>query len=340
MNLDDVKLKKNSKISFIKILLKGEKCNIIFNKKIYIFIGLIFSILIIILSYFFQYFKLKYTVEDLFKGIKIFSAEDTLDEIINNNRSISRFGDGELNLLFGNGNLFQQYNKYLCKRMKLILKSSEVGLLIGINIPYKNNQLDRYKDKVKKYYIDFINNNKFQIYRLLNKNKQYYSSEITRFYIDFKDKTGVPNYIQKFKKIWNKRDIIIIEGEKSRLGIGNDLFKNCKSIKRILCPSQNAFTVYNKIINKVVNEIGKNNLILIALGPTATVLAFDLFKYGFQVIDIGHIDIEYEWFLKNATEKTQIENKYVAEVYGEKYKFTKVKDKKYYKQIFAEILKL
>ena len=315
-----------TKLKFVKI-----------DKIISIFIKIFLSILIIILS-FFKYFKLKYTVEDIFKGIKIVSANSTLDEIIINNRSISRFGDGELNLLIGNGNIFQQYNKYLCKKMKLILKSNEVGLLIGINIPYKNNQLDRYKDIVKKYYINFINNNKFKIYRLLNKNKQYYSSEITRFYIDFKDKTDVPNYIKKFKKIWDKRDIIIIEGEKSRLGIGNDLFNNCKSIKRILCPSKNAFNVYNKIINKVVNEVDKNNLILIALGPTATVLSFDLYKLGFQVIDIGHIDIEYEWFLKNATEKIQIENKYVGEVNGDNYNFKKVKDKKYYRQIFAEIL--
>lgn len=174
---------------------------------------------------------------------------------------------------------------------------------------------------------------------MLNKNKQYYSSDITRFYIDFRDKKGVPNYIKKLKRIWDKRDIIIIEGEKSRLGIGNDLFNNCKSIKRILCPSRNAFNVYNKIINKVVNNINKNNLILLALGPTATALAFDLYKLGYQAIDVGHIDIEYEWFLKNATIKFQVENKYVAEVNGPNYNFTNVKDKNYYKQIIGEIIK-
>ena len=74
------------------------------------------------------------------------------------------------------------------------------------------------------------------------------------------------------------------------------------------------------------------------MGPTATVLAFDLYRLGYQVIDIGHLDIEYEWFLKNTTVKIQIENKYVAEVNGAKYNFTKVKDKNYYKQIIAQIL--
>ncbi len=43
----------------------------------------------------------------------------------------------------------------------------------------------------------------------------------------------------------------IIEGEKSRLGIGNDLFNNSKSIKRIICPIINAFNAYDKIIIKI-----------------------------------------------------------------------------------------
>ena len=51
------------------------------------------------------------------------------------------------------------------------------------------------------------------------------------------------------------------------------------------------------------------------------------------------MDIEYEWFLKNATKKIQIEIKYVNEALGSRNKFTKVKDKNYYKQIISKILK-
>ena len=130
---------------------------------------------------------------------------------------------------------------------------------------------------------------------------------------------------------------MIIEGEKSRLGIGNDLFNNMKSIQRILCPIKNAFNVIDKIINEVIKKIDKNKLLLLALGPTATVLAYDLHRLGYQVIDVGHIDIEYEWFLRNTTNKLSIENKYVAEVNGDNNNFTKVKDKNYYKQIISTI---
>ena len=90
---------------------------------------------------------------------------------------------------------------------------------------------------------------------------------------------------------------------------------------------------------KILIKIKKNILILISLGPTATVLAYDLCKLGYQAIDVGHIDIEYEWFLKNASTKVVVENKFVNEVNNGENNFTKVKDKLYYKQIIKTILK-
>ena len=55
-------------------------------------------------------------------------------------------------------------------------------------------------------------------------------------------------------------------------------------------------------------------------------------------MDVGHIDIEYEWFLRNATHKIQIENKYVNEAHRRRHNFTEVKDKNYYNQIISKIL--
>ena len=45
-------------------------------------------------------------------------------------------------------------------------------------------------------------------------------------------------------------------------------------------------------------------------------VCYDLHKMGYQAIDIGHIDIEYEWFLQGATEKVKIDNKYTYEANG------------------------
>lgn len=318
-------------------------------KKIYI---LIILIVLIIKEYlFYKYYKfclkcindykklhkcLECPVQLIFKGVKILSNDETLDEIIKKNKSISRFGDGEFKLILGGHNGFQRANKLLANKLYEVLNIKDKGFLVGINLPFQIKKLKKLKRHSQKYWAKYFSKYKFKIAKII-KNKKYYSGTISRFYLAYRDKTNIPNYIKKLKKIWDRKNILIIEGEKSRLGIGNDLFNNTKSIKRIICPISNAFKVYDKIINSVL-KCNEKRLILLALGPTATILAYDLYKLGYQTVDVGHIDIEYEWFLRNATHKIQIENKYVNEAYGRRHNFTEVKDKNYYNQIITKII--
>lgn len=170
-----------------------------------------------------------------------------------------------------------------------------------------------------------------------NKSKVLGDAFISRFYLRKKDKSEVGTYVQKLKLIWKNRDIIFVEGKNSRLGYGNDLFDNAKSIKRILCPAENAFIKYNEILTSVKTNAKKDNLLILALGPTATVLAFDLYKAGFQALDLGHIDIEYEWFKMKATSKVPVPGKHVNECndMGEMNKENL--NQNYLKQILEEI---
>ena len=275
-------------------------------------------------------------VSFIFNGLKIASDEETLNEIINNEKSISRFGDGEFLIMFGGSLVFQKSNKILSNRLKEILNNNDNQFLVGINVPYRD--IYKFKNHSKKHWNKFFNKYKFKLVKILNKKKKYYYAGISRFYFKYKDKPNLlSNYIKKLKKIWENKNILIIEGKYSRIGVGNDLFMKAKSIKRIICPSVNAFYVYDKIIKSVL-KMEEKRLILIALGPSATILSYDLYKLGYQTIDFGHMDIEYEWFLRNVTKKTKIENKFVSEVKGNSYKFSTVKDKNYYQQIISYIL--
>ena len=118
--------------------------------------------------------------------------------------------------------------------------------------------------------------------------------------MDLKDKSASVAHFEKLKKLWDKRDILIVEGENSRSGVGNDLFNNARSVQRIICPSRNA---YSKIqdIQETVEKYADGKLVFLMLGPTAKVLAYHLSRKGIQAIDLGHIDSEYEWFKMGAT---------------------------------------
>lgn len=237
-------------------------------------------------------------------------SEDTVIKILSNGVSISRYGDGEFKLINKKNLLFQKYDKELSNRLKEIIKSDLDNHIVCI--PRQLVDTDWLNDRAKYYWDNYLNLNRYKIYKLLNKNKVYYDAFITRFYIDLKDKNKSKQLISNLKNIWNGRKIVIVEGDNSRLGVGNDLFEKCLSIERILCPSENSFSKYEEILNQV-KKVDKSKLILIALGPTATVLAYDLAKLGYNALDIGHIDIEYEWFLKGVHEKCPINNKYVGE---------------------------
>ena len=113
--------------------------------------------------------------------------------------------------------------------------------------------------------------------------------------------------------MWNNRNVVFIEGENSRLGYGNDLFDNANSIRIMLCPAKNAFEVYDKIMDCIKNKCNKEDLLILALGPTATAMAFELSEMGYQALDLGHIDIEYEWFLLGVDHKVAIPHKHVNE---------------------------
>ena len=266
---------------------------------------------------------------------KVATIDETLDEIINNNKSIARFGDGEIRLINNENISFQQPNEELSKRLREILNSDDENILIGLPDVFSFKDINKSVRQRKLFYKKEIVL-KYDSYKVIKNDKKYYNANISRPYLEYKDKSNTESIFNKLKTIWNNKDIIIVEGEGSRLGIGNDLFDNVKSISRILCPVRDAFDKYDFILNKC-KEISKDKLFIIALGPTATVLAYDLAKEGFQALDMGHVDIEYEWFKMGVTEKVKVDGKFTNEVKGGQV-VEEIQDDNYERQIIARVL--
>lgn len=261
--------------------------------------------------------------------LKILDIETSLKKIRDEKKSISRFGDGELDLIIGRDLKFQEQNEKLSKKLKEILTSDQDFCMIGI--PDVINGFYNLTEESEKFWIRNMERTRDTWLKYLDKNREYCSANLTRLYIRYKDKSNTGIYFSIMKEIWKDRDVLICEGEQTRVGVGNDLLDGCKSIKRVICPAEDAFEKYDQILETLKQE-PKDILILMALGPTATVLAYDLAKEGYQALDMGHFDIEYEWYLRNATKKEKIDNKYTNEVDGGN-NTENVKDKDYINQI-------
>ena len=276
------------------------------------------------------------TTNDYFYPI-IESSETTIDEIVNNRKSLARFGDGEFaTIAHVIRHKFQTVvDDCLAQRLTEVLNCEDDGLMIGMADHYGN--LDMYTSSSQREIRTYLTPQiRSEHLALLKPDKKYYNAYITRPYIMYADnQTDAPALrFKNLKRIWDKRNCIFVEGYYTRLGYGNDLFDNANSIKRILGPAENAFSQYDQILETCLQQ-DKDVLFLIALGPTATVLAYDLFKAGYQAVDIGHIDMEYEWFLQGKGRRTQVKGKYNNESREEMILYP-VEDEAYLSQIIAD----
>lgn len=242
------------------------------------------------------------------------NTDETINYIIKNRCSVSRFGDGEFKLLLGENLVFQYYDQRLAEKFTTILaQKEEINHITCIPSALVNSNELKIAPKV--YWHQYFSGNYYYLKPYFTFKKTYYDSLLSRLYMDQVNKGLSRARFEKIQKVWDKQDVLFIEGEQSRLGIGNNLFDNAKSIKRIICPSLHAFSCYDEVLDYVSQNISKDVLILLALGPTATAMAWDLCKLGFWAIDIGHIDIEYEWMNMGATEKVAVKNKFVGDIF-------------------------
>lgn len=245
---------------------------------------------------------------------KIIDATILLKEIYENRKSLARFGDGEFELMrMRERPWFQEVDKNLAERLKEVLNSNLYSLCIAIanNFGSLAEYTDSAADAIRAYLTK--DNSREEIIKLFPPHRIFYDAYVSRPYIIYRDKHGAETIFRLWKKVWGNRNILLVEGKTSRMGVNNDLLMNVGSVRRILCPDINAFSKYKAILERVVQYAKKGDLIMIKLGPTATVLAYDLAQMGYQAIDIGQLDNEYDWYRMGVEKQVEIKGKMVAE---------------------------
>lgn len=260
-------------------------------------------------------------------SLKIMDIKETASDIIRNKKSISRYGDGEFDLIFNylgyssNECGFQAYSRELSIRLIEILKAKPLNNhLIGLPGSIGSGGVRKFRWEDARYWQNYLRKHLLHLHEIIQSDRLYGDANFTRFYLPFRNKSKVRNYVNELKEIWHNREVLIIEGVMTRLGVNNDLFEGVKSVKRIIAPAKDAFSKYDEIYNAALSYLNSHDadtLVLVSLGATATILTYDLSNAGYQAIDTGHIDLEYEWMLKGAKKKVKVDGKFVNEVKGE-----------------------
>lgn len=238
--------------------------------------------------------KIKYTIrKNKLEKVKavypnVMSTTDTLNKILEG-RSIARFGDGELQIVIGKSlgkrgkaNEYQVFDKKLSNKLREIIKTPTENCIIAID-KYNDawNDKKNYKYGLS-YFENFLCRHWKNLKNIYKYNYTYGCTATTRVSV-FKE-----NELEKIKKIWENRKVLFVVGEGSHFVMEPRLFNNIAEADMLVTKGKSSFDQYDNIIEQI-KTYGKDWLLFLSLGPTATVLAYELSDLGYQALDMGHL---------------------------------------------------
>lgn len=236
--------------------------------------------------------------------IKVHTIDETIDELLQTEKSMVRFGDGEIVMVKGVDLVLQKASAEIADGLKEILSYPYDDLMVML--PGIFDGLSDHRKDNRKFWRDHLLFCRKTYETYCNPNRVYYNSLVSRCYYFLEDRTPCGAWFAKIRKIWENRDVVIVEGSRTHNGVGNDLFTTAKSIERIICPPSDAYGSIPAIL-EICSGYEKDRLFLLSLGVAAKFLTVSLFRQGYRVLDIGNLDLEYEWYVRRASGKCELE---------------------------------
>ncbi len=240
----------------------------------------------------------------LHNRIQVHTVDETIDELLHTQKSMVRFGDGEIVMIKGGSLMLQKASPEIARGLSEILRYREDDLIV--TIPGVFETLSDHRKASRQFWRDHLLFCRKIYEKYCNPNRIYYNTFVSRCYYYLEDRDGVGAQFAKIRKIWENKDIVIVEGERTHNGVGNDLFDTARSIERIICPPSDAYRAVPAILD-ACTDYDRDRLFVLSVGVAAKFLAVELFQRGYRALDIGNMDMEYEWYVRRAPGKIRLE---------------------------------
>lgn len=252
-----------------------------------------------------------YEKDILHNKIKVHSIDETIDELLHTEKSMVRFGDGEIVMIKGRDLVLQKAQPEIAEGLKKILAYPYDDLIV--TIPGVFDTLSDHTKESRQFWRDHLLMCRKTYEKYCNPDRVYYSTFISRCYYFAKDKNRCAQWYDGIRDIWKDRSVVVVEGERSHNGVGNDLLDRAAGVERIICPPKDAYGSLNRIMEACM-QYDKDRMFLLSVGVAAKFIAMELFEKGYRVLDIGNLDMEYEWYVRGADHKIPLEK---HEIVGE-----------------------
>lgn len=230
-------------------------------------------------------------VADMFNDIDAtlkplqYQMTETLELVREKRLSLSRFGDGELMLMASpDHNLrFQQNSPELREMLRAALDPNWKApgrVLVSLPPTFRGNL----------HWVGAWKQMWPMLKSLLDPSVRYGHSLVSRsMFFSVEGQRGV----DLWRRIWDDRDVLVVTGKGSRFDLLPELFDCARQIDFLHTKARHAFSDHQQILQQVVERAGSETLVLLSLGPTASILPHLLAAQGIQALDIGHLSSSY-----------------------------------------------
>lgn len=236
----------------------------------------------------------KYELEDVvLPRPEILDAESAIDRLVRTGDSFVRYGDGELAIMMGRSVGFQRFDPRLAERLCEILAADRDRVMVGIP-RYWFYYSEALLDSAKHYFRAWVARHRAAFLERLNLSKRYYDACASCMYATYRDYDFHAHY-GKVRDIWRDKKVTVVCGRTVFDKIRPDIFDSASDVAYLHAPSLHAYAQYDDILARSL-QIPEDRLLVLILGPTATVLACDLAEAGRRALDLGHIAKDYVYF--------------------------------------------
>ena len=264
------------------------------------------------------------------------SIAQTVESVLTTESSLVRFGDGELAIMLGGCISYQKYSPQLAEALREALITERPKFLVCVPGVFDGmHEVDR---SIRRWWIKQLLRGYLPWKALTGSKILFGNAFLSRPYMIHRHlpPSKTDGLFRDIRRLWHARDVTIVEGTDTKFGVGNDLLDNAASVTRILCPSRNAFEVLEQIEESCL-ALPVGNLFVVALGPAAKPLIVRLHRSGRRALDLGHLDIEYEWFLRDAKRPILVPGKAMDGTVGTEGTGTSVEDALYLRQVIDTV---
>lgn len=215
----------------------------------------------------------------------VLTEAQTIERILAEKLSFSRYGDGEFKLCRGASIARQPASPELRRRLHDILQSdSSSSFAVGIP-PSPDNRItnpvtDAY---LRKFYLREWE----AVHHMAS--KTYLSAwAFWPRHWELPD-DDANRLLSTLERLWQNKDVTFVCNKRFKEHSAfAPVFGNAKSHSFVHTPAKNAYSRYDDLLEQAA-DFSVDNLFLLACGPTATVLAYDLAAKGYQAIDVGDL---------------------------------------------------